>query len=301
MELPMTSAERLSIAAVPLILIIGIGIGWAGGQGGVEIAGFTVFAVCGSIAFAINWLVFLPSYLLESERYFDLTGSLTYLSLVGLALFAHPAPDPRALLLAGLVAIWAFRLGSFLFARVVRDGSDGRFDVLKTSFPRFFMVWTLQGLWVLLTASCALAAMTSAATVPLGGWALLGSIVFITGFAIEVIADEQKRRFRNDPANRGRFIRSGVWAWSRHPNYFGEIALWAGIGLIALPALTGFQYVTLVSPVFVYVLLTRISGVPLLEARAKKRWGEESEYRVYKASTPTLFPRPPRRQRSSSE
>jgi steroid 5-alpha reductase family enzyme len=184
-------------------------------------------------------------------------------------------------------------LGSFLFARIVRDGSDRRFDNLKPSLLRFCMTWSLQGLWVLLTLSCALAAMTSTRPKSLGAIALLGGIVWAVGFAIEAMADWQKRRFRADPANRNRFIRSGLWAWSRHPNYFGEIMLWSGIALIALPALTGWQHATLISPLFVYVLLTRISGIPLLEARADKKWGEDASYRAYKDRTPVLGPHPP--------
>jgi steroid 5-alpha reductase family enzyme len=178
--------------------------------------------------------------------------------------------------------------------RVVRDGSDGRFDSIKPSWPRLIMTWTLQGLWVLLTLSCALAAMTSATSRPLGLFAVVGSLVWVLGFAIEAAADQQKTRFRADPANHGRFIESGIWAWSRHPNYFGEITLWVGVALIALPALTGWQYATLISPVFVYVLLTRISGIPLLESRGKKKWGAEPEYVAYRERTPVLFPRPPR-------
>jgi steroid 5-alpha reductase family enzyme len=283
--------------AIPLIVAIGAAVAWAGGQGGRAWGAMPVFAVCAALAFAINWIVFVPAWIYQTERTFDLTGSLTYLSLVAVALGSGAAAgtvDPRAGLLGALVVIWAVRLGSFLFTRILRDGSDGRFDRLKTSLPRFLMTWTLQGLWVLLTLSCALAAMTSSRAVPLGALAAVGVAVFGAGFAIEAAADAQKRRFRADPANRDRFIRTGLWAWSRHPNYFGEILLWIGIALVALPALTGWQYVTLVSPVFVAVLLTRISGIPLLEARAARRWGDQPDYRAYCDRTPVLVPRPPR-------
>jgi steroid 5-alpha reductase family enzyme len=290
----MTKLERQSLAAIPVILGIGAGIMWAGSQGGVEVGGIALFALCGLLAFAINWIMFVPSWVFQTERYYDLTGSFTYISLVGVALTQRADPDARALLLGAMVVVWAMRLGSFLFVRVVRDGSDGRFDSIKPSWPRLIMTWTLQGLWVLLTLSCALAAMTSATSRPLGLFAVVGSLVWVLGFAIEAAADQQKTRFRADPANHGRFIESGIWAWSRHPNYFGEITLWVGVALIALPALTGWQYATLISPVFVYVLLTRISGIPLLESRGKKKWGAEPEYVAYRERTPVLFPRPPR-------
>ena len=122
----------------------------------------------------------------------------------------------------------------------------------------------------------------------------LGIIVWLAGFAIEVIADQQKSAFKNNPENAGRFITSGLWAWSRHPNYFGEIVLWTGIAIIALPVLSGWRWVMLISPVFVVLLLTRVSGIPLLEARARKRWGEDETFQAYTRDTPVLIPRPPR-------
>jgi len=288
----MRKATSQALAAIPVILLVGAAIGWAGSQGGRTAGGVPVFALCGALGFALNWLVFVPSFAAQTERFFDLTGSLTYLTVVACAL-ALGNPDPRSLLLALLVTVWAVRLGTFLFARIRRDGGDGRFDAIKPDFARFLMAWTLQGLWVFLTVSCALAAMTASAAVPLGAMAALGSLVWIAGFGLEVAADGQKRRFRADPAQRGRFIDSGLWAWSRHPNYAGEILLWTGVALVALPALSGWGYATLVSPVFVYVLLTRISGIPLLEARARKRWGDDPEYQAYRRRTPVLWPRPP--------
>lgn len=290
----MKAAERQSLIAIPVIVAIGAAIAWAGSQGGVQVAGVPLFAMCAAVAFVLNWTVFVHAYAAQTERYFDLTGSITYVTLVALALVAGGASDARALLLAAMVAIWAVRLGSFLFARIRRDGSDGRFDRLKPSFLRFAMTWTLQGLWVLLTLACALAAMTSAHPVAPGPIAAVGVAVWIAGFSIEVIADRTKSRFRADPANRDRFIDEGIWAWSRHPNYFGEIVLWTGVAIVALPGLAGWQYATLVSPVFVYVLLTRISGIPLLEARGHEKWGADPAYQAYVERTPALVLRRPR-------
>jgi steroid 5-alpha reductase family enzyme len=274
-------------------VLVGLGIAWAGSHGSISWHGLPLFAVCGLLAYAVQWVVFVPSFIAHTEHYFDLTGSITYLSLTLLALFAGNS-DPRALVIATLVVIWALRLGSFLFVRVKQDGSDGRFDELKHSFPMFLMTWTLQGLWVFLTLAAALAAITSAEAVPLGPLAFAGIALWVLGFGMEAVADAQKRTFRKDPANAGRFITTGLWAWSRHPNYFGEITLWVGIALIAAETLSGWRWVTMISPVFVYVLLNYISGVPLLESRGKKRWGDDPEYQAYKARTPVLFPRPPR-------
>ena len=202
--------------------------------------------------------------------------------------------DARSILLALLVSIWALRLGSFLFLRIRRRGIDERFEAIKPFFARFLMAWTLQGLWVFLTLAAALGAMTSAQPTAIGLVGFVGVAVWTVGFAIEVISDRQKRVFRSNPANAGCFITTGLWAWSRHPNYFGEVVLWLGIALIALPSLSGWQYVTLISPLFVFLLITRISGIPPLESRAEERWGDDPDYQAYQARTPVLFPRPPR-------
>ena len=203
--------------------------------------------------------------------------------------------DPRALLLALLVSVWALRLGTFLFRRIRADGKDRRFDAVKTSFSRFLLAWTLQGMWISFTAGAALAAITSTRSVPMETLGWIGLFVWIVGFGIEVVSDQQKSQFRANPVNEGRFISTGLWAWSRHPNYFGEIVLWTGVAMIAAPALQGWQYATLISPVFVTILLTMGSGIPLLEERADETWGGQPEYEAYKASTPVLVPRPPRR------
>ncbi len=274
-------------------VVVGAVIAVAGGAGGATWAGIPVVVVGAAVAFFVNWLVFIPAYMARTERFYDLTGTVTYLSLVTIALLGGPR-EPLAWVLAVLVAIWALRLGLFLVRRIAKDGSDGRFDDIKQDAPRFLMSWTLQALWVVITLSCAMAAMTSLEETGLGALTWIGLAIWALGFGIEVVADAQKRRFRADPANDGRFITTGVWAWSRHPNYFGEITLWIGIAVISLPALRGWQFVTLISPVFVALLLTRISGIPMLEARGRKRWGDEQSYRRYVERTPVLVPRPPR-------
>jgi steroid 5-alpha reductase family enzyme len=263
---------------------------WAGSQGGVSVHGTPLFALLVGVAFLMQWLAFVPAYLRQTERFFDITGSATYLTLMIGALVLNPAVTGRSILLLALVAAWAMRLGTFLFRRIHRAGKDKRFDAIKLSFPRFLMTWMLQGLWVTITLAPALAATTTLTVTSLGVVAAVGAVVWACGFTVEVVADTQKSRFRDDPTNRGRFMRTGLWAWSRHPNYFGEIVLWIGIALVALPVLRGWQLVTLVSPLFVTLLLTRVSGVPMLEQRADEQWGGQPDYEAYKARTPVLIP-----------
>ncbi|MBL8138927.1 MAG: DUF1295 domain-containing protein, partial [Acidobacteria bacterium] len=152
----MTPAERRSVVGLLVGVAIGVAVAAAGSQHGVTVAGWPVFAVCAALSFAINWLVYVPSFIRQTEHYFDLTGSLTYVTVVVTALVLSGAVDARALLLAALVVVWAGRLGSFLFARIRRDGRDGRFDALKPNPLRFLLTWTLQGVWVLLTVAPAL-------------------------------------------------------------------------------------------------------------------------------------------------
>jgi len=273
-------------------VLVALLVGWAGSQHGHSVAGMPVMLLCVLTAFLVQWIVFIHAWKNRTEKYFDLTGSLTYLTVLLLALTLGNG-EPRSMLIAALVAIWAVRLGTFLFRRVSADGHDRRFDTIKQSFSTFFMTWSLQGLWVSITLACGLAALTAVETRPIGTMAVIGVLLWVAGFTIEVIADRQKSAFRAVEENKGRFISHGLWAWSRHPNYFGEILLWLGIALVALPVLTGWQYVTLVSPVFVYLLLTQISGVGMLERRADRAWGEDPEYQAYKSRTPMLMPRPP--------
>jgi steroid 5-alpha reductase family enzyme len=288
----MTKTDLNTLIALPIVILIGLGIALAGSQGGVSVFGIPLFALSVGLAFLIQWLVFIPAYLLQTEKFFDLTGSITYISVTIIAVLLSPVVDSRSILLLALVVIWAARLGSFLFRRIQKAGKDARFDEIKPSFIRFLSTWTLQGLWVTFTLAAALAAITTTARKELGLFALIGFLIWIFGFAIEVVADAQKSRFRADPMNKGKFIDTGLWARSRHPNYFGEIVLWIGVAVIALPILRGWQWVTLISPVFVTLLLTRISGVPMLEKRADEKWGGQEDYEAYKERTPVLIPRP---------
>ena len=289
----MEKEDLRQIPGIVLVLLIAAGLAWAGSQGSVEASGFPLFALGVALAFIIQWLAFIPAWIFKTEKFYDLTGTITYLAVTITTLLFIGNVSPRAWLVAGLVAVWTIRLGSFLFMRVLSSGKDARFDEIKQSFTRFLMTWTLQGLWVSFTLAAALLIFTTRDQLALDTFALIGALVWALGFGIEVAADLQKDHFRKDAANKGKFIRSGLWAWSRHPNYFGEILLWVGIAIIALPVMRGWGWVGLISPVFVYLLITRVSGVPLLEKRADEKWGGQPEYEEYKAKTSILVPLPP--------
>ncbi|MEC7772946.1 MAG: DUF1295 domain-containing protein, partial [Bacteroidota bacterium] len=174
-----------------------------------------------------------------------------------------------------------------LFFRIKKDGEDKRFRSIKPSPTRFFMTWSLQGMWVSICSACALAGIANG--IILNSLFYFGASIFVLGFIVEVIADNQKTKFRKDPANKDKFIDSGLWAYSRHPNYLGEITLWLGVSIMSLSSLTGWQLITLISPVFTYILLVYISGVRILEERGKKKWGHLDSYKDYVKKTPTLL------------
>jgi steroid 5-alpha reductase family enzyme len=288
-----------SSIGILLALAIGLLISIAGSQGGAEFEGIPVFFLCAILAFSIQWLAYVPAYIAHSEIYYDLTGSMTYLAVIALALISHMSLSDdlsqRTILIALLCGLWAMRLGSFLFLRVKKAGSDRRFNKMKYNALQFLMTWTIQGLWVIVTLSAGLAAMTSSVDTPLGMLAYLGAALWLAGFSIEVISDRQKSIFRdNDESG---FIQTGLWSWSRHPNYFGEILLWLGIAIIAYPTLEGWRMLTLISPIFVFVLLVFVSGVKMLEKSALRRWGDDEAYVAYLERTSILFPLPPSQKR----
>ncbi|MBI9046958.1 MAG: DUF1295 domain-containing protein [Anaerolineaceae bacterium] len=289
----MKKEEKQALLALPIILIIAAGLALAGSQNGKNYSGIPIYGIAIALAFIIQWLAFIPAFLKKTESFFDLTGSITYILVTIISVILSAKFDMRSLILMVIIILWAARLGLFLFKRIHAAGEDRRFREIKTSFLRFLMTWTLQGLWVSFSLAAALAVITAQKQVTFDVFAIIGILVWAFGFGIEVIADRQKSLFKADPENKGRFIQSGLWSWSRHPNYFGEIVLWIGVAIITLPVLQGWQWLTLISPVFIILLLTRISGVPMLEKRADEKWGGQEDYESYKNRTSVLVLRPP--------
>ena len=243
------------------------------------------------LAFLIHWLFFIPAYLFKTEKFFDLTGSLTYISIMVYVVYTKNNLQEQlgSIILASLVILWAIRLGSFLFLRIKKAGEDKRFREIKTSFARFFLLWTISGMWVSFCSMCALTAIASNDGVVVNNIFYIGLVTFLVGLSIEIIADSQKTKFRKNPKNKDKFINEGLWAKSRHPNYVGEITLWAGVAIMSFSSLEGWQYISLISPIFTYLLLVYVSGVPQLTASGQKKWGHLESYQEYLKNTPTLI------------
>ena len=260
----------------------------------IELSGVNLVGQLLVMIFVIQWLAYIPAFLFKTEKFYDLTGSLTYITAILFALYSTNTPqnlDLGSFIIGIAIILWAIRLGSFLFMRIHKDKKDGRFDSIKTSFSQFFMTWTLQGMWVFICSSAALVAIANPTGVPVNTVFIIGLALFILGFVVEVVADNQKSAFRSIPENKDAFINEGLWARSRHPNYFGEITLWTGITVMGISTFEGMNYLALFSPIFSYLLLNYVSGVRMLEHRGQKKWGHLDAYKTYKESTPKLIPK----------
>ena len=280
--------------AISFIFFISCLLSYGVGVGMPTYLGLPIVFICMIFSFLIHWIAFIPSYFFKTEKFYDLTGSLTYIATILFALYATGSfqnVQPGNLIIGIAIIIWALRLGSFLFMRIHKDKKDGRFDSIKTSFSQFLMTWTLQGMWVFICSSAALIAIANPTGAVINIVFIIGLIMFVVGFVIEVIADNQKTAFRSVPENKDLFINEGLWARSRHPNYFGEITLWTGITVMAISTFEGMNYLAIFSPIFSYLLLNYVSGVRMLEYRGHKKWGHLEEYNAYKKSTPKFIPR----------
>ena len=286
---------RLTTIVVTSVLFITALMVSAVGNNSVRLNGTSAVLYCAVICIGVQWIAWIPASAAKTERFYDLTGGITYLAVVGFSLWAgslSEAPGLREFIVSFLVVIWALRLSSFLYFRIHRTGKDGRFDQLKASPVRFLVPWTIQGLWVFLTMIVVVVINSQAGSAPaMGAWDAVGLSIWLLGFGVEVIADNQKSAFNNDPDNQDKWIDSGLWSYSRHPNYLGEILLWTGIACFGIPCFTGLERFAWISPVFIFLLLTKLSGIPILDKRAMDKWGDDEDYQKYRENTPALLPR----------
>lgn len=237
-----------------------------------------------------NLVMFLPAFWLKTDKFTDISYSLSF---IGLAVFAYltGVQSDFGLVLLILVCVWAVRLGAYLFIRINKIGKDKRFDGMRDKFFNFMGFWLLQGVtvWVVLIPSLM---VWSNGGIFLSWISYLGAAVFGLGVLIEGVADYQKFVFKNDPANKGRWIDKGLWGLSRHPNYLGEMMVWIGAYLYCFPVLSGYEiWLGLVSPAYIIGLLMFVSGVPMLEKSADEKWGSDEAYQEYKKKTGVILPK----------
>ena len=240
------------------------------------------------IALGLNILMFIPAYLWKTDKLTDISYAVTFALLAIIGLIAGGISTPSVILVIAIL-IWSIRLGSYLLIRILKMGRDKRFDEMRKSFWRFGGFWVLQGLtvWVVLLPS--LLFLVKSPT-ELSWYTYAGLAIWACGLAIEAVADMQKFKF-NNTKNKGKWIDTGVWKYSRHPNYFGEMALWFGLYIFVFGNLSNTEaLIGIVGPLYIALLILFVSGVPLLEKRADKKWGDNPEYIKYKQSTSILIP-----------
>ena len=245
------------------------------------------------IALALNGAFFAVAAARKTDVVTDLSYSLTFALLAVVLLFTG-ARKPVQLVASLLVIVWAVRLGAYLFRRILRMKVDHRFDEMRDKPLRFARFWLLQAIAVAVIMLPVSYLLDRENAPGVGAWTVAGVVVWLAGLLVEAAADAQKSAFKADDANRGRFITTGLWRYSRHPNYFGEILVWWGLFVYAVPFLDGAAFAVVVGPVFITLLLLFVSGIPPLERSADRKYGDDPEYREYKRRTSVLVPLPPR-------
>ncbi len=232
---------------------------------------------------------FLLAVVLKRNDVADIAWGLGFV-LMSWAAFLFSELSARSLLVNVLVTIWGTRLAWHIARRNLRKSEDSRYAVWRASWKHFYLrsylqIFMLQGffLYIILFPALFIHAST---TQNLQAIDVVGTVVWIIGFFFESVADRQLRDFLRDPANKGTIMDCGLWAYSRHPNYFGEVVQWWGIFLIALTLPHG--YVTVVGPLLLTFLILFVSGIPMLE----KKYAGRSDFEAYKKRTSVFFPLP---------
>ncbi|XP_010476992.1 PREDICTED: uncharacterized protein LOC104756154 isoform X3 [Camelina sativa] len=246
-------------------------------------------AITAIVTVGYQFIFFVITALFKFDQVTDFAGSTNFVILAVLTLVLKRTFHFRQVVLTVLVVVWGLRLGLFLLMRILQWGEDRRFDEMRGNIGKLVVFWTFQAVWVW-TVSLPVTFVNASN----GGRFfqpadVIGWTMWVAGFLIETIADQQKLSFKNCQENKGRWCDVGIWKYSRHPNYFGEMLLWWGIYLAALPVLKGAEYLVIVGPLFLTLLLFFVSGIPLLEESADKKYGNVAAYRHYKKTTSPLI------------
>ncbi|CAD6206336.1 unnamed protein product [Miscanthus lutarioriparius] len=238
-------------------------------------------------------LFFIITALLRFDKVTDFAGSTNFVIIAILTLALKGAWHFRQIVLTVLVTIWGLRLGLFLLMRILQWGEDRRFDKMRDNLGKLAFFWIFQAVWVWSVSLPVTVVNASDRNPSIEARDIIGWIIWLVGICVEATADQQKLVFKNSPSNRGKWCHVGLWKYSRHPNYFGEMFLWWGIFVASTPVLSDAEWLVILGPIFLTLLLLFVSGIPLLESSADKRYGRLEEYRVYKNITSPLIPLPP--------
>ncbi|XP_014502644.1 uncharacterized protein LOC106762888 isoform X3 [Vigna radiata var. radiata] len=245
------------------------------------------------VTIGYQFLFFVITALLKFDKVTDFAGSTNFIIIAVLTLVIKGSWYFRQIILTLFVGIWGIRLAFFLLFRILQWGEDRRFDEMRNNLGRLAIFWIFQAVWVW-TVSLPVTLVNASDRNPfLHVVDIIGWILWAVGFIVEGTADQQKLNFKRSSQNRGKWCNVGVWKYSRHPNYFGEILLWWGIFVASTPVLEGAEWLVIIGPIFLTLLLLFVSGIPLLEDSADKKFGNVDGYRIYKTRTSPLIPLPP--------
>jgi steroid 5-alpha reductase family enzyme len=248
------------------------------------------------ISLGIQALFFIFAFTFRTDKVTDFSYSLSFVVMSLTFAIINRTEDLLRITIVAMIMIWGFRLGAYLLTRIIKIGKDNRFDDKRNNFGRFLAFWVLQALTVWFVMMPAVAALSMDSFHSFTPLAITGAALWVVGFILEAVSDQQKFRFKSDRANKGRWMGEGLWKYSRHPNYFGETLLWWGLFLMVLPSLEGALLITAIGPVFITLLLLFVSGIPLLEKSAEEKYGENKDYQDYKRKTSIFIPLPPRKE-----
>lgn len=252
-----------------------------------------------AVSGAVQAMFFALAARYRTDKVTDLSYGLTFIGVTLLLLFTREHPDTAHWILAGMILLWALRLTVYLFVRILRIQRDPRFDGVREHFWKFLRFWVFQGLVVWTLMLPATLWFPKAA-----GWDAFkgaGLLIWAAGLVIETLADLQKYRQKTTPRGRARWVESGLWKYSRHPNYFGELLCWWGVFLYVATDLEGLGALAALGPLTLTVLLVFVTGIPILERQADRQWGRDAAYREYKERTSVLIPWPARAESAGRE
>ena len=253
-----------------------------------------IFLICSGAILLYMTCWFLAAQIRGRNDIADVAWGLGFILVAAASLVSAGVYSARGLLVSGLVLVWGVRLALHIHSRNRGRGEDPRYRKWREEWGKWFVlrsflqVFMLQGVLLLMVAAPVMFA-NQAPPAPLGRLDLIGLIVWLYGFGFEVIGDWQLRAFIRNPANKGKLMTRGLWRYTRHPNYFGEVTLWWGIWLITLAVPGGWM--TVIGPLTLTFLILKVSGIPMLE----KPYEDRVDFQEYKRRTSAFFPLPPAR------